>query len=75
MLGKGKSERKREIKGIKRKGKIIEIVEIIEIIKITRLLKQCSISIRAELLLLKCAHAITFKTTKECISICLSMSV
>jgi hypothetical protein len=39
MLSRGKSERKREIKGIKRKGKIIEIVETIETIKITRLLK------------------------------------
>jgi hypothetical protein len=69
MLGRGKSERKRETKGTKRKGKTIETVETTETTRTTSLPKQCTVSVRAEPLSLKCAHAITLRTkkTKECI--------
>jgi hypothetical protein len=66
ILEKELNERKREIKEIKRRGRTIETIEIIETIKITRLLKQCSISIRAEPLSLKCAHVIIKKIIKDC---------
>jgi hypothetical protein len=66
ILEKELNERERETRETKRKGRTIETIETIETTKTTSLLKQCSVSMRAEPLSLKCAHVITLKTTKEC---------
>jgi hypothetical protein len=70
ILGGGKSEGKKGTKEAKRTTRTIETIETIETTKITSLLKQCTVSMRAEPLSLKCAHATTLKQNNKGVYVC-----